>query len=420
ESRSEYDIEISEHFRDSRLSAVIFNVLISEVQSKTRWAVRKTYKDFVELHKKINADFETTGKPLYLPTKYSTVFPRKEEIAEVAVGMRLYLLQAVDDPESLLPATKTALCTFIGVKSLVLPEKSRLVKAETVPNFFVELKKEFQDQLMDTSTEGGLPKSLLTFREVWGVDYVTKIFDAHALLQRMATILGWTLEINHFFVSMFGNTLAFSKLPLKEVLATQKDIMNRLLALTTDIFDYTCDLNAQQGYKWHKNLQTSENELKRMRHHLEKAVQVISRIEAEHLDYQMQMRRLQDVAARFAPMMNRLDGFLPSIQRELDLPVTSTSHSLPQGGRSASPEVLLLLQDDFDRDCCTTVAKTPVSGDDSGMCVHRVEEVLPPSVDDDEVPEDRLAGGSSEEPDGDRADVDRGNIVDESKVCAIS
>ena len=104
-------------------------------------------------------------------------------------------------------------------------------------------------------TAGGLPKSLMMFREVWGVDYVVKILDAHALLQRMATILGWTLEINHFFVSMFGNTLAFSRLPLKDVLATQKDIMNRLLLVTNDIFEYACDLNSRQGYKWHKNLQ---------------------------------------------------------------------------------------------------------------------------------------------------------------------
>jgi hypothetical protein len=80
--------------------------------------------------------------------------------------------------------------------------------------------------------------------------------------------------------------------------------------------------------------QTSENELKRLKHHLEKAVAIISRIESEHLDYQVQMRRLQDVAARFAPMMHRLDGFLPAIQQELSLPLTAppAASSTGQGG----------------------------------------------------------------------------------------
>ena len=74
-------------------------------------------------------------------------------------------------------------------------------------------------------------------------------------LQRMATILSWTLEINHLFVSMFGNTLAFSKLPLRDILSTQKDIMNNFLVIANDIYKYACKLNSDQQYKWHKNLQ---------------------------------------------------------------------------------------------------------------------------------------------------------------------
>ena len=58
-------------------------------------------------------------------------------------------------------------------------------------------------------------------------------------LQRMATILSWTLEINHFFVSMFGNTLAFSKLPLRDILSTQKDIMNESMSKSMVAFKKT-------------------------------------------------------------------------------------------------------------------------------------------------------------------------------------
>lgn len=61
-----------------------------------------------------------------------------------------------------------------------------------------------------------------------------------------------------------------------------------------------------------------------MKYHLEKAINVITRIENEHLDYNAQMRRLEDVAARFAPLMHRLDTNLPSIQQELGLPMINT------------------------------------------------------------------------------------------------
>lgn len=336
---SEYDFEMSDHARDSAMSAVQFTILVSDRQNGGEWVIKKSYKDFKELHKKIRADFENVDKPLYLPSKHSTMFPKTEEIEEVASGLRLYLLQAVDDPEALLPATRAVLSKFIQVKTLAIPEKSRLVKAENMPNYFVDLKRDFKQMLVETQPDGEeMPKALRIFRETWGVDYVYKILDAHALLQRMATILGWTLEINHFFVSMFGNTLAFSKLPLKDVLATQKDIMNKLLVVTSDIFEYACDLNANQGYRWHKNLQVSENELKRMRHHLERAVQIISRIESEHLDYQAQMRRLQDVASRFAPMMSRLDGCLPSIQQELDLPMSEHNRLSGSEARQSQSE----------------------------------------------------------------------------------
>jgi hypothetical protein len=52
-----------------------------------------------------------------------------------------------------------------------------------------------------------------------------------------------------------GNTLAFSKLPLRDLLLTLKDIMGNFLALANDLFKYACQLNADQKYTWHKNLQ---------------------------------------------------------------------------------------------------------------------------------------------------------------------
>lgn len=147
---------------------------------------------------------------------------------------------------------------------------------------------------------------------------------------------GWTLEINHFFVSMFGNTLTFSQLPLRDILTTQKDIMTRFLTVTTKLFDYACQLNSDQKFKWHKNMQMSENQHNLVRHHTDKAIAIINCIETDHLDYDAQLKRLMDVMARFAPLMARVDGSLMTIQSELNLPVHNTiPHLKPtfDGGR---------------------------------------------------------------------------------------
>jgi hypothetical protein len=110
--------------------------------------------------------------------------------------------------------------------------------------------------------------------------------------------------------------------------------MGNFLALTTELFKYACELNAAQNYTWHKNLQVRapsprlsccdsmwlntppplffppqvvESELNMVKHHIERAVAVISRIDTDHLDYESQLKRLQDVAERFDPLMERLD-----------------------------------------------------------------------------------------------------------------
>ena len=185
-----------------------------------------------------------------------------------------------------------------------------------------------------SDTVGGedMAKALIKMRAVWGIDMVTKIFEAYALLQRLATVLGWTLEINHFFISMFGNTLAFSKLPLRDIIFTLKDIMTNFLLVCTDLFGFACKLHADSKYKWHKNLQMAENELKRVKYHVDKGVALISLIDSEHLDYEMQVRRLRDVHARFQPLMHRIDGNLLSIQSELNLPLRGAERSAAVAG----------------------------------------------------------------------------------------
>jgi hypothetical protein len=251
---SEYQIEFNEYERESALTATVFLIYLTDRQHN-RWLLKKKYSDFVSIHKKVSQDFENNDKPLYLPSKYSGVFPKRDDLMTTGHELCQYLHQLINDPEDLSKATKSLIALFIGVKTLAMPVKASHQKPENIPNYFVNLKTEFISKLVETEKENMMDKQMALLRHIWGVDYSLKIFDAHALLQRMATILGWTLEINHFFVSMFGNTLAFSKLPLKEMLATQKEIMMKLNQITMEIFQYACDLNAQQEYKWHKNLQ---------------------------------------------------------------------------------------------------------------------------------------------------------------------
>ena len=148
------------------------------------------------------------------------------------------------------PEIKKIISKFLETRELIIPSSDSLVHAENIPNTFIALKSEFRQQLMAVPRAGsatnnlqgrnddeytappvasanskakdtGMSKDMALLRQSWGVEWVIKILDAYSLLQRMATVLAWTLEINHFFLSMFGNTLAFSKLPLKDIVLFQ-------------------------------------------------------------------------------------------------------------------------------------------------------------------------------------------------------
>jgi hypothetical protein len=293
----EYQIEMTEYERETALTSTIFLIYLTDRQMNQRWLLKKKYSDFMKIHKKVITDFENNDKPLYLPAPPRTglfSYPKHEELLETSLELKRYLSQLINDPEGLTSQTKLEIAKFIEVKTLALPTKSKYKKPENIPNYFVNLKSEFIQKLVENGNDGNSTapsasgtassatgrgrggeggggsaaaaaadekakklshQQMIQFREIWGINYSVKIYEAYGLLQRMSTILGWTLEINHFFVSMFGNTLAFSKLPLKDLLATQKEIMAKLNIVTNEIFLYACDVNAQQDYKWHKNLQ---------------------------------------------------------------------------------------------------------------------------------------------------------------------
>jgi hypothetical protein len=125
--------------------------------------------------------------------------------------------------------TAGLLAGFLETVSLALPATAML-PAEEEPNVFMRMRQQF---LHGSNSEGQRlakdghavvhfqqPKELAEFEGVWGTAATALVFESHALLQRLATLLAWTYEINSLFLAMFGNTLAFSQLPLRELVRT--------------------------------------------------------------------------------------------------------------------------------------------------------------------------------------------------------
>ncbi|KAJ1423520.1 hypothetical protein B484DRAFT_451858, partial [Ochromonadaceae sp. CCMP2298] len=349
EAAGQYLVDIAD-VEESNIKSVLYVVEICDPKGH-RWVVKKSFADFEALHKIVLAD--SLLKPTLLariplpPRLASKMFRDKQEYYDQCTQLQRYFLDLLLLLCELSAATQAQTALFMEVKALIMLPNRALRRAEGIPNVFVALKRDFaawlvgqgqgQGQAQGERDRGGEKETekahlaMAEHRKIWGIEMSLKVFEAYALLQRMATVLGWTLEINHFFISMFGNTLAFSKLPLRDIIFVQKDIMSRFLSLSNELYQYACQINADSKYKWHKNLQMVENELNRVRFHVDRAVALISLIDSEHLDYETQMRRLRDVHARFAPLMSRIDSSLVNIHQELDLPVSSHLQQQQQG-----------------------------------------------------------------------------------------
>ena len=349
----EYLVEITD-FEESTLSSLLYIVELIDPKGH-KWVIKKSYNDFLNLHTIILKENENLNNNiinnLNFPEKLKNklLFRDKNEYYNMGKLLQCYLSYILYIANNFNTITYNNICNFLEIKSLILLNKNKkqLRRAENIPNAFLSLKNEFNNIILgktNTTTDTGgnntnsssnndnnkRIQTLTEFRNTWGIEMVIKIFNAYSLLQRMATVLGWTLEINHFFISMFGNTLTFSKLPLRNILYLQKDIMSNFLTICNELFEFACKINADSKYKWHKNLQMVENHYNRVKFHIEKSINLITLIDSEHLDYEMQMKRLKDVHERFQPLMNRIDGSLNNIQLELDLPVSLVQPSFPE------------------------------------------------------------------------------------------
>lgn len=361
-SRSGYDIAVRGF--ESSITSTLFVVKIQDPKGH-QWITKRSWSEFEQLHNilvKESTDL-SHDSILVFPEKKMTlnaITNNNEYNESLMIQLDAYCQKLLDIMTDLNNRSQNSLAKFLDTKYIIVTGGDKLHYAESIPNAFIPIKNIFKMQIMgnqagstnllsaniDEGPRKWLEKSprvaesksnsansdeefvrdilsdkeLDEFRRVWGVEYCVKIFDAYALLQRIATVLGWTLEINHFFISMFGNTVTFSRLPLRDIVITLKELLTKFLALSNDLYSFACQLNADSKYKWHKNMQMAENELSRVKFHVDKTLAVISTIESEHLDYEAQMKRLKDVYARFQPFMNRVGPSLANISTELGLP----------------------------------------------------------------------------------------------------
>jgi hypothetical protein len=166
-----------------------------------------------------------------------------KQLVERSVALRSLLSVALSCLPVASEATAGLLACFFGAVSLALPATAML-PAEEEPNVFMRMRQQF---LHGSSSEGcppapsgssgakdgrnavvhfQQPKELAEFEGVWGTAATALVFEAHALLQRLATLLAWTYEINTLFLAMFGNTLAFSQLPLRDLVRGRQHILD--------------------------------------------------------------------------------------------------------------------------------------------------------------------------------------------------
>jgi hypothetical protein len=434
---SGYRIEI-ESFSNGTFTTT-FNVLVTDPDGHT-WTIQKTTTDFKNLHQSMQpyVDYlqpsnSASSATITLPIKPAT----QGDLKNYAEGLCDYLLQLLSLATRMAPDAQRLLALFLQTRELVLPRHT-LVLGEKLSNIFIDLKETFKQFLVQTGpgdtgfarkgadskqltdndfkqdgtvssaasrnscsisnmmsslvgnsnssnvTAGGrrdndnpsFAKDFTQLRTLWGITWTQNLFDAYAYLQRMCVLLSWTLELNYFFISMFGNMITFSNLPLREILATQREILQNFLTTCDKLVNTAYERNEQENYKFHKNLQLAENSLRLCKHHGNLTIGIITTIENEHLDYTTQLSRLQDVKSRFTPFMNRVYGSIESIQSELGLSVKPLTEPNGPSGASGSGTVGLALSPPTpptNRLLIMAEPKTAATNNNSGVTIEEID-----------------------------------------------
>jgi len=210
---------------------------------------------------------------------------------------------------------------FIEVSSSAVPEGQK-------NNLFLSLKQEYSNYLEEcimyppTTKENYeynyVSRALIDFHNVWGKDIILIVFNAYAILQRMDCVYQWIQEINSSLVSMIGGLLAFSGIPLRGILITQKVMINSFADLCDKLYSMTVRRNEINKYTWHENLFNANELKKNFKINQVKSISTITFIIEHHLGKNA-MNLLNAATMAFRNLLTRVKTNLQQIREELSL-----------------------------------------------------------------------------------------------------
>ena len=222
--RDEYHYTISvADYEESLVKGVVYLIEICDPKGH-KWIVRKSYADCEALHAILlnNIEDDEDLETFVFPPKISKMFPKKDDYLQLCGHLTKYYQTMFDALSRFNKTVTDAISSFVEVKYMIIPVNRSAKRAEDMPNLFMKMKKEFSDQLVarKSAAEGNngslnfssiesdcvhkftccfyllqinsvdgaaqpkeMSKSMVAFRKTWGVEWVTKIFEAYSNLQ---------------------------------------------------------------------------------------------------------------------------------------------------------------------------------------------------------------------------------------------
>ena len=271
------------------------------------------------------SDFQTIHDKLPIELKEALVLPSQEYSQRCGMHERLqnYLRNlCFISTKNQYPLIREFFnVDFIEVSSSAVPEGQK-------SNLFLSLKQEYSNYLVEclmhpsTTKENYeynyVSKALIDFHNIWGKDFVLDVFSAYAILQRMDSVYQWIQEINSSLVSMIGGLIAFSEIPLRGILITQKVMLDSFADLCDKLYNMTVKRNEINKYAWHENLFNANELKKNFKTNQARSISIINFILEHHLGKNA-MNLLNLATTAFRNLLTRVKTNLQQIRKELSL-----------------------------------------------------------------------------------------------------
>jgi hypothetical protein len=142
-----YQVAVQD-YEESLVRGVLYLIEITDPKSH-KWIVRKSFSECEGLHLALmNHLMEENQEQFIFPTKITKMFPKKDDYLQVCGIFTVYFTALFNYLEYFSSECRELISKFIDVKILIIPKTKVQKRAESVPNPFLKLKKEFSEQLV--------------------------------------------------------------------------------------------------------------------------------------------------------------------------------------------------------------------------------------------------------------------------------